>query len=221
MDLMDLSDFEVATEIVDREEVERENWFRLRAGKFTCSRFGDLIGSGRKKDEEFSQTGWSYIYQVAAERLGSYVHEFDNAPVRWGKDHEADALLAYLSRYGILGLANVRTGTQCFCEWTDYAGGTPDALIEDTGCVEIKCPFTPQEHMRTVHENTVPERYRWQVHGHMLVSGRQWCDFVSFDPRIESDKRLHVIRVERNEDMLRALAERLARANEIVCEVIG
>lgn len=221
MELMDLTDFEVDTPIVDQAELEREQWFKLRAGKFTCSRFGDLIGSGRRKEDEFSQTAWNYIYQVAGERLGSYLHEFDGPAVRWGRDYESSALLEYLTRYGILDVSNVRTGTSCFCEWKPFAGGTPDALIDNEGCVEIKCPYTPQEHIRTIHENAVPERYVWQVHGHMLVSCRKWCDFVSFDPRIESEKRLHVIRVERNEAMLKTLTERLTRANEVVCEILA
>jgi hypothetical protein len=221
MQLMDLAEFEVDTPIVDQQEAAREEWFRLRSGRFTCSRFGDLIGTGRRKEDEFSQTGMSYIYQVAAERLGSYLHEFDGAPVRWGNEYESEALLAYLTRRGILDVVSLKTGTQCFCELGDYAGGTPDALIDDDGCVEIKCPYTPQEHMRTVYENTVPEKYVWQVHGHMLVTGRKWCDFISFDPRIDADKRLHVIRVERNEPMLATLAARLIRANEVVREIVG
>lgn len=223
---MDLSQYQIDAPVIDQAELDRENWFKQRAGKFTCSRFGDLIGSGRSKDDEFSQTGWSYIYQVAAERLGSYLHEFDAPSVRWGKEYEPDALFEYLQRWlfiksSVIDIENIRTGTNAYCQLNDYVAGTPDALIADDGTVEIKCPYTPQEHIRTVHENRVPEKYVWQVHGHMLVSGRKWCDFISFDPRIECSKRLHVIRVDRCEAMLKTLESRLVRANEIVCQIVG
>lgn len=219
---MDLSQYQIDAPVVDQAEVDRENWFRLRAGKFTCSRFGDLIGSGRGKDEEFSQAGWNYIYQVAGERLGSYLHEFEARSVRWGKEYEGDALFAYLMRTGgSVETDRLKTGTAAYCQLNDYVAGTPDALIDDDGTLEIKCPYTPQGHIRTVHENKVPEKYVWQVHGHMLVSGRKWCEFISFDPRIAGSKRLHVIHVERCESMLKTLEERLARANEIVCEIVG
>lgn len=224
MDLANLADLEVDAAIVDTGEQQREEWFRLRAGKFTCSRFGDLIGTGRRKEDEFSQTAWGYIYKVAAERLGSWEFEFDNASVRWGRENEQAALLAYLKYHGILSVDNFVTGTATFHQINDYTAGTPDALVDDCGCVEVKCPYTPQEHMRTIHENKVPDRYVWQVQGHLLVTGRQWCDYVSFDPRLSEqrpDKAIHVIRVEPVEAMQNTLRERLQRANEVVCEIIG
>ena len=81
MELMtDLAAMEPATEVVDREEQQREEWFRKRAGKFTCSQFGELAKSGRGKDDPWSQTAWNYLYQIAAERCGSFSRTFRSVP---------------------------------------------------------------------------------------------------------------------------------------------
>jgi hypothetical protein len=213
-----LADYVISEPVVDQEQLELEAWFQKRSGKFTCSRFGDLMVSGRGKDEIFGQTAMSYIYQVAAERLGSYVFPFDNSTVRWGKENERTALVEYCDRVGI-EVDECKTGTDAFIEFNPFVGGTPDAICLP-GCVEIKCPYTPQEHLRTVHENTVPKQYVWQVQGHLLLTGADYCDFVSFDPRIINEQfRLHVIRVRRDQMLLDTLATRLAAAVEIVKQI--
>jgi hypothetical protein len=116
----------------------------------------------------------------------------------------------------------VATGTDCYSELNSYTSGTQDAWIGSDGCLEVKCPYTPQEHLRTVFENQVPSQYVAQVYGHLLVSGRDWCDFVSFDPRIgDGDGGLHVIRVERNETFISNLKARIDLANEYVGRIIA
>lgn len=225
MDLasMDLNSLDVGEAIVDHAEQQRLDWLAKRAGKFTCSRFGDLTGSGRRKDDLWSQTAMTYIYQIAGERLGSWSFEFDSAPTRWGKEHEAEAIAYYCDLTKYLP-RELTTGVDAWCELAEYAGGTPDALIETDGCLEVKCPYTPQEHMRYLHEGGVPDKYEWQVIGHLLVSGREWCDFISYDPRITSERhRLYLHRVNRSDVAAKIdwLAERLHAANELVNQIIG
>jgi len=43
-----------------------------------------------------------------------------------------------------------------------------------------------------------PQRYKAQVQTQMACTNRNWCDFVSFDPRMPEGKRLIRIRVERD-----------------------
>ena len=219
-EMVDLDSMEVGSEVVDRREQEREEWFLKRAGKFTCSRFGDLAKSGRGKDELWGQAAWGYIYQVAAERCGSYQFEFDSAPTRWGKENEPQAIVEYTRE---IKPSKCVAGVDAWCEFNAYIGGTPDALIEQDGCLEVKCPYNPAEHMRYVHENRVPEKYNWQVLGHLLVSKRQWCDFVSFDPRIEGLKRMLIVRTLREDvkAQIEWLEKRLELANEVVKEIVG
>jgi hypothetical protein len=78
--------------------------------------------------------------------------------------------------------------------------------------LEIKCPYNTRVHINTILEDKVPEEYEPQVHGNMWVTGRKWCDFVSYDPRIKDDRlRQHVIRVERDEQYAEYIEESVFR----------
>ena len=208
---MDLAEMDLGVEVVDVAEQQREEWLRRRAGKITCSKFGDLIGSGRAKDALFSQTGYSYLRRCVAERLGSW-YSTSAAAMSWGLENEVGAVCEYENQFG----AQVDHGLYRYYEYNDDIGGTPDGLVGSDGCIEIKCPYDPAVHVGTMLSKQVPDDYEWQVVGHMLVTGRQWCDFVSFDPRIpESDsRRLVRVRVERSEARIELLLKRLALAVE-------
>lgn len=221
MELDALETLEPARSLVDPHEAEREAWMRKRSGRFTCSKFGDLMVSGRKKDEPFGTTAKRVIWQCAAERAGSFRFEFDSAPTRWGKDHERSVITNYCLRNNV---QNMRQGSDTWHEYESYAGGTPDALIDDDGCIEIKCPYDPSVHFQYIDEGGVPQQYRWQVIGHLLVTGRQWCDFISFDPRVELQHlRTYTYRVKRSTvgKELEMLSERLALADAEVRRILG
>lgn len=213
MSIANLDEFEVGEEIID----PVEEWHKKRHGKFTCSKFGDLIGEARGKGpDSFSQTALSYMRIVFAERLGSFQHSFENAACSWGNRNELAALNAYFDRTG-----NELLGHQYnFFELNSFVGGTPDDLVGCDGVVEAKCPYNPGEHIQTVLTKTVPKQYVWQVYGHLLVTGRKWCDFVSFDPRMpdNEERRLVVIRVDRDEQKLEFLKCRLNKANAVIEE---
>ena len=204
---MRLSDLELGEEIVDPLEQQREEWFAKRSGRITCSNFGKLIGSGRGKDDAFTQTGMSYLRMKVAERLGSW-HSVSAKSMQWGTDNEAAAIAAYAERTGFV----VDSRPFQFFELGDDLGGTPDGLIGADGTLEGKCPYDPSVHVNTLITRLIPKDYVWQVHGHLFVTGRQWCDFVSFDPRISDDRRLVIIRQERDQAKLEFLASRLALA---------
>ena len=81
---------------------------------------------------------------------------------------------------------------------TIEAGASPDGLVGDDGCLEIKCPNTAT-HLETLRTGKLPRQYQAQVQGQMWISGRQWCDFVSFDPRLPSNAQLFITRVDRDD----------------------
>lgn len=206
---LDLSQFEVAEEITAPVNEAEEQWFKKRAGRITCSRFGDLMSTGRKKDDDFSETGLKYLRLKIAERLGSW-QTISGAALTWGTENEAEALALYGVRTG----AVLNSEPYQFFEFGDDIGGTPDALADDDGCVEAKCPYNPAVHINTVLTGKIPAEYEWQVAGHCLVTDRKWCDFVSYDPRIIGPHKLKIIRWERNDVMLKKLVEKLNLAVE-------
>ena len=84
------------------------------------------------------------------------------------------------------------------------SGATPDGYVGDTGLVEIKCPNT-STHIETLLGGVIPAKYQPQMLWQMACTGRSWCDFVSFDPRLPERLRLFVRRVHRDEKLVAEL----------------
>ena len=78
-----------------------------------------------------------------------------------------------------------------FIVFNDYVGASPDALIkeEDAG-LEIKCPMKSRIHLSYIHDNIVPADYQWQVQCCIYVTGADWWDFISYDPRCTDNLKL-------------------------------
>jgi hypothetical protein len=195
---------------------ERE-WRKLRIGRITSSRFGDLMKSGRKKDDLWSAAGLSYLDSLICERLGGQLPEITGVALDWGNKNEARALEEYTTRVEHTVTPNPFT----YFSYTPDIGGTPDAFASTDGCVECKCPYNGARHIRTLRTGTVPDEYIWQVHGHMLVADKQWCDFISYDPRLKNPQaRLAIVTVERDSKKLTELTGKLHAAVEYIEETI-
>lgn len=180
-----------------------DEWKQLRCGKVTASRIADMLAK--------TKTGWgasraNYKAQLVAERLTGVVAEgFTNAAMEWGKEKEAEARAAY-------GFYTNET-----VELIDFvthpvmlmSGASPDALVGMDGLVEIKCPNTAT-HIETLLGGSVPGKYQFQMQWQMACTGRWWCDFVSYDPRMPEDMRLFVRRLERDEEVI-AMIEKETR----------
>ena len=98
-------------------------------------------------------------------------------------------------------------------ETLPYVGVSPDGLLGDAGLVELKCPASMAKHLDAIRSNDHATEYRWQLQGQLWVTGRQWVDAVSFDPRFPDHLRLAICRVERDEIAIRNLADACEKAN--------
>lgn len=176
-------------------------WHDFRRGLVTASRFGDVLTEPRSKAAkeagEMSDTARSYLMElVAATITGQDKVGGKSAAMERGIDKEADAIDAYC-RERFLFPEDWSEG--CILRLDDtLIAATPDAFIEtDTegpGILEVKCPDS-MRHLDTFFSRQVPEQYHEQVLGQLEVSGRQWCDFVSFDDRFPRAMQLVIIRV--------------------------
>jgi hypothetical protein len=93
-----------------------------------------------------------------------------------------------------------------------WVGCSPDALVGFDGILEIKCPYNTTNHLQTILNGRVPDEYEAQVHGNMWVTGRKWCDYVSFDPRVKDvGLSFFVLRVERDDNYIEDIAEAVQR----------
>lgn len=181
-------------------------WQKVRLGKVTGSRFDDLMHKGR--GGAASKTTESYMVELLSEIVtGLPADEIKAKPLEWGKKHEPSARACYSMDHSgrIKQVAFIDHPTQPRC------GFSPDGLIGDDGILEIKCPFTSKVHLKTILTNQVPDEYYWQVQGGLWVTGRQWCDFVSFDPRCPDGLNTWVVRAFRENSDIADLSERVQK----------
>lgn len=175
-------------------------WFAARIGKVTASRVADVVA---RTKTGYGASRANYLAELVAERLsGARVEGFTNAAMAWGNEQEPEARLAYEFRTDAtveqVGLIDHPT--------IAMSGASPDGLVGADGLVEIKCPITAT-HIETLLTGIIPAKYETQMLWQMACTGRAWCDFASFDPRMPEAMRLWVKRLERNDARIAELED--------------
>jgi hypothetical protein len=94
-------------------------------------------------------------------------------------------------------------------------------LIGDKGGLEIKSPKSPRVHLERLIDKQIPQEYIPQVQGCMWVTGRDWWDFVSFDPRMPESHQMLIIRVERDDAFIRNLEFEVMCAEQEVQQLVN
>lgn len=173
-------------------------WFAARLGKVTASRVSDVMA---KTKTGYGAGRANYMSELICERLtGERQEGYTSAAMQWGTDIEPQARAAYafhmdadVAEVGFIDHPSIK-----------MFGASPDGLVGETGLVEIKCP-NAATHIDTLLSETVPGKYITQMQVQMACTGRAWCDFVSFDPRLPADLQLWVKRIDRDEAMIREI----------------
>jgi putative phage-type endonuclease len=180
-----------------------DEWFKERLGKLTASRFHEAIAK--------TKSGWgasraNYMADLIAERLtGVTVEKYTNATMQWGIDTEPEAAAAY-AFYVNAEVTEVGFVPHPYIE---MAGASPDRLVGKHGLAEIKCPLTAT-HIESLLGDPIDGKYITQMQFQMACTGRKWCDWVSYDPRMPQHMRLFVKRVPRDDARILEL-ETMAR----------
>lgn len=188
-------------------------WYEARLGKATASNFSAIMAKGRNGYELAARK--NYRAQLVSERLTATKEDsYSSSAMAWGTEYEDTARLMYEMKSG-----NTVEDCGFFAHEKLQAGASPDGLIGEDGLVEIKCPNT-STHIDTLKRQDIPPQYFWQVMGQMWITGRKWCDFVSFDPRLPSNAQLFITRVERDDEAIKNLeAEVTTFLREVAAEV--
>ena len=189
-------------------------WFAQRAGKFTGSRFSDLMaqtktgpGASRK----------NLLATLAVERLtGQCVETYSNAAMERGTALEEEARQAYEAYTGEL------------CVEVDfiphptlpYVGVSPDGLCGATGLVELKVPMSMAKHLDALRSGAHAAEYHWQLQGQLWVCQREWVDATSYDPRFPPELRLAIKRVPRDDVAIKRLETECIAAEAEVCAIV-
>lgn len=178
-----------------------DDWYQIRLGKATASRFNDVIATIGRGEAAARR---NYRAQLVAERLTGYREDtFTSKEMQWGIENEPLARLRY-----VLTTHNMVEECGFFEHPTLACGASPDGLIGEDGLIEIKCPLTAT-HIKTLRTREVPEQYIAQVQGQLWITGRKWADFVSFDPRLPVNASTVIVRMSRSESYINALNEKL------------
>lgn len=173
-------------------------WHAARVGRVTASRIHEMMAR--------TKTGWGasrddYLFDLVVERrTGAPVDTYVNAHMQRGIELEPEAVAAY--EY----YADIETEEVGFIPHPriEMAGASPDRLVGADGLLEVKCPKA-STHGKTLCGASIDRAYILQIQFQMAVTGRAWCDWVSFDPRWPEEDRLYIERVHRDNEMIAEL----------------
>lgn len=189
------------------EAQDSQEWLLARSGKFTASRAADLMA--RTKYGPAAARS-NLIATLVAERItGQPVEGYRNAAMERGIELEAEARDAYSFQAGVA----VEEVGFIVCDWLPNTGCSPDGLVGGDGLVEIKCPSAMGKHLDALLYNGHAIEYLWQIRHQLMVTGRQWVDIVSYDPRWPDHLQLAVSRVYRDQAVIGDLAAEIRKAD--------
>lgn len=188
-------------------------WFQIRCGRVTASRIGDLMA---KTNSGYSASRKNYLAQIVVETLTQTPTEsYTNAAMQWGTDTEPYAREAYEMATGNI----VEEVGFVIHPDINLAGASPDGLVGDDGLIEIKCPNTAT-HIETLLSKKVDRKYLLQMQWQMACTDRDWCDFVSYDPRMPENLKFHCTRINRDDELVTEIVDEVAAfLNEVAAQV--
>lgn len=180
-----------------------DEWFEIRKGKFTGSEIWKLMVEPKNKNESLSETAKGYIIEKIVEQYSIDDSEpLTTISMQWGIDNEPLAKKWYSKFTG-----NSITD----CTYIHHklfpmnAGGSPDGYLENKNAIiEIKCPYNGVNHIKHIMTESQYMKqeckdYYWQMQFYMMIMDADYCDFISFDPRINHSFGMHIKKIERND----------------------
>ena len=199
----------------DRVAVQQgtDEWHQLRLGKVTASRVADILA---KTKTGASASRQNYLIELALQRATKVIEpSYTNSAMEWGTATEPQARVAYevASHNFVDQVAFVDHPTiEWFC-------CSPDGLVGNEGLIEIKCPNSAT-HWEYYKSKEPPKKYWIQMQAQMAVTGRKWCDFVSFDPRMPERSQLLIVNVPRDSEFILFMEAEIKQfLNEVQTEV--
>lgn len=169
-------------------------WFAARLAIPTASNFSAVMAKGEGKTRK------AYMLRLLGERFtGTAAETFTNDHMERGKimEDEARQAYAFLTDAEPLRVGFLRNGDK---------GCSPDSLIGARGLLEIKTAL-PHIQIERIFADKVPSEHLAQVQGAIWVGERDWCDFVSYWPKLP----LFVKRAYRDEEYIKRLDEEVTR----------
>lgn len=228
--------------ITDNVEQRSLEWHRLRCGCITGSKVADIMKSGRKKDEIFSETAKAYLFQVAGERLfnPAFLNDDDifqdyidqvsvsTKAMQWGSDQEDAAKSLFMQMN--FPECEITELSSCKHDTIPYFAASPDGAIygrdgEDIKIIEVKCPNinTYMKYRTLIHDAASLKenepKYYWQMMAEMSCTGAKGGIFIVYCPWLS--KPIHWAEIEGVEDDIKLMEDRVILANDFINEIIN
>lgn len=190
-----------------------EEWYALKIAKASSSNFAKIMANEGKA---FGNPAVEYAEKIALEYVTKKRDESDsysNFYMERGTELEPVAIELY-ERETLYTVSNGGFNI----EDTDHKivlGDSPDGNVGTDGCVEVKSVIAKTQWKR-IKKGGIDTAYQWQIHGHIWLGNKQWCDFISYCPEMPPNKQLHIARVERDEDVIERMKTRMADFKELV-----
>ena len=185
-------------------EQRSAEWFQMRKGRITSSEIYKIMGKG-----DFSETAKTYLLEKVCELYGGVTEPATGAALSWGTDLEPAAIEHYEK------LVDVKVEKASFIPIGEHYGGSPDGLIPVDGIIEVKCPFKSANHFKHGMINTaekfkkIAPNYYWQCNSNMVCAEAKWCDFISYDPRVQEEYRMFIFRLHLTVEELTNVTDRV------------
>ncbi len=202
-------------------------WKTQRLGNITGSTFGTLVVKDKKGGYTLStsKTAENLIYKIAWERLlksgnvsnGLGRLDINSREVNHGSDWESVARDLYSKRFQV----EVQSENK-FHQLDEWIGGTPDGFVGEDGIVEIKCPYNGGNHLKSMLTGEIYNTdYLYQIQGYLWITGRKWCDFITYDPDLIDELQLNVIRVDRDEEIIEGIAQVMELVKDKIQQILN
>lgn len=171
-----------------------ESWFQARLGIPTASEFATVLAKGRSGGD--SKGRRTYMLKLIGERMtGEPSESYQNQHMERGKimEEEARNAYAFISDSVLVPVGFIRNGDK---------GCSPDSLVGGDGLLEIKTKL-PHLQIDVLLRDEMPPEHMAQVQGQIWTAEREWCEFVSYWPKLP----LFVKRIYRDDAYIKILSD--------------
>ena len=188
-------------------EQRSQEWFQMRKGRITSSELHKIMGGTTLTD--LTDTAKTYLLEKVSETYGGFIQPAQGNALEWGTELEPLAIEKYTER------TSLQVEKASFILADDHFGGSPDGLVQPNGIIEVKCPYNSANHfkhrlIKTAKEfKKLTKNYYYQCISNMICAKAEWCDFISFDPRVHPEYQMFIFRLNKDQKEVEDVIEKV------------
>ena len=191
-------------------EQNSDEWFKARLGKATASKFGTIMANLGKS---FGNSAIEYAQELALEIVTGEMDETKQMKLwQFDRGHEYEPIA--LARYEKETMS-VLTNGGFYVSDCGRIGDSNDSNVGEKGCVESKC-VVPNTQWKRIKNGGIDNTYKYQIHGHIWIGDKEWCDFISYCPEMNEENQILITRVYRDEEIINQMKSRFANFFKMV-----